>query len=65
MKPWFVKEAEAAGIPADEHYCMHMLEESNICWVPGTGFSSSDAWYFRTTFLPQTDDLREIILSGQ
>ena len=57
LPQWFVNEAQ--GIPADEHYCMHMLEQHLL----GTRhrLSSSDAWYFQTTFLPQMDDLREIM----
>eukprot|EP00049_Salpingoeca_infusionum_P013581 m.253297 g.253297 ORF g.253297 m.253297 type:complete len:533 (+) comp15483_c1_seq1:4448-6046(+) len=37
----------------DEYYCWRLLEEQNLCVVPGSGFKQApDTYHFRTTFLP-------------
>ncbi len=53
------------SIPAgktDEEYCMSLLEETGICVVPGTGFGQSPGTaHFRTTILPPTEKIREVV----
>ncbi|KAG5192302.1 alanine transaminase [Tribonema minus] len=45
--------AKERGIPADEYYCLEMLERAGIIFVPGSGFGQAHGTYhFRTTFLP-------------
>lgn len=46
----------------DEEYCMALLEATGICVVPGTGFGQIPGTaHFRTTILPPTDQLREVV----
>src|SRR5690606_35242265 len=57
------KAVQAAGsMPADEFYCMKMVEETGVVTVPGSGFGQVDGTYhFRTTFLPPEDQIDEVI----
>ena len=40
---------------------MHLLEETKVMLVQGTGFNWPDPDHFRIVFLPHVDDLREAI----
>jgi len=45
--------AEENDMSPDTLYCLSLLEMTNICVVPGSGFGQKDGRYgFRTTFLP-------------
>ena len=47
---------------SDSEYCMALLEETGVCVVPGSGFGQLPGTaHFRTTLLPQTDKLREVV----
>jgi alanine transaminase len=46
------KKAQEEGRPADEYYCVRLLEATGICVAPGSGFGQREGeWHFRTTFL--------------
>ena len=63
LPPRAIAAAAAAGFPApDEWYCIKLLEATGLVVVPGSGFGQQDGtFHFRTTFLPQRDDL-EVVL---
>ena len=47
----------------DSDYCMHLLEETGICVVPGSGFGQlPGTLHFRTTFLPPQDEIEELVV---
>lgn len=46
----------------DSEYCMALLEETGVCVVPGSGFGQMPGTaHFRTTLLPPTEKLREVV----
>ncbi len=46
----------------DQDYCMALLEKTGICVVPGGGFGQLPGTsHFRTTILPPTDQIREVV----
>lgn len=46
----------------DETYCMTLLEEEGICFVPGSGFGQVPGTaHFRTTILPPTDKIQSVV----
>ncbi|NLO91432.1 MAG: aminotransferase class I/II-fold pyridoxal phosphate-dependent enzyme [Elusimicrobia bacterium] len=46
----------------DTDYCLHLLEETGICVVPGSGFGQQPGTlHFRTTFLPPKDDIQALV----
>nr|AIT69914.1 alanine transaminase [Punctaria latifolia] len=54
--------AEAQGVPADEYYCLKILDESGIVLVPGSGFGQEEGTlHFRTTFLPAEETMHETL----
>jgi len=54
LPPAAIAAAEAQGVPADEFYCMQVLENTGLVVVPGSGFQQMPGtFHFRTTFLPQ------------
>jgi len=57
-----IQEAKSRGIPADEMYCLDMVEEAGIVTVPGSGFGQIDGTYhFRTTILPSEEEIDQVI----
>nr|AIT69931.1 alanine transaminase [Sargassum thunbergii] len=57
-----VQAAADKGIPADEYYCLKVLDETGIILVPGSGFGQEeDTLHFRTTFLPSEDTMEETL----
>ena len=57
-----IEEAKARGIPADEMYCLDMVEEAGIVTVPGSGFGQMEGTYhFRTTILPSEEEIDQVI----
>jgi len=57
-----VKAAEEKGQKPDFFYAMSLLEKTGICVVPGSGFGQIEGTYhFRTTILPQPDNLRQMM----
>ena len=50
------------GQPADTMYCLELLSQTGLCVVPGSGFGQVDGtWHFRTTILPQENELKEVL----
>ncbi|KAJ5899490.1 hypothetical protein N7495_004234 [Penicillium taxi] len=58
-----IEAAKAEGRPADEFYCLRMLDATGVCVVPGSGFGQKEnTLHFRTTFLaPGTDWVERIV----
>jgi aspartate/methionine/tyrosine aminotransferase len=57
----FPKIALPAG-KTDEDYCLALLEETDICVVPGTGFGQLPGTaHFRTTILPPTEKIKAVV----
>lgn len=61
-----VEAAKAAGQAPDVFYAFQLLENTGICVVPGSGFGQRPGTYhFRTTILPQTALLKEMLARMQ
>ena len=57
-----VHAAQDAGMPADEFYCIKLLEATGLVVVPGSGFGQVEGtFHFRTTFLPPEDAINEVL----
>ncbi|PHH90600.1 hypothetical protein CDD83_3206 [Cordyceps sp. RAO-2017] len=63
LPPRAVAAAAAEGRPADDFYCLRLLEATGICVIPGSGFGQADGTlHFRTTFLaPGTEWVGSIV----
>ncbi|KAL4613610.1 alanine aminotransferase 2 isoform X1 [Arapaima gigas] len=62
IPPRAVEEAKALGMAPDMLYCLHLLEETGICIVPGSGFGQKEGTYhFRMTILPSTEKLKILL----
>ncbi|GIJ89719.1 hypothetical protein Asppvi_008664 [Aspergillus pseudoviridinutans] len=63
LPPKAVEAAAAEGRPADEFYCLRLLDATGVCVVPGSGFGQKEnTLHFRTTFLaPGTDWVERIV----
>jgi len=62
IPPKAVEAAKAKGQAADLFYAWDLLETTGICIVPGSGFGQIPGTYhFRTTILPQTPALKEMM----
>ncbi|XP_067640968.1 alanine aminotransferase 1-like [Eurosta solidaginis] len=54
-----IEAAKAKNMPPDTFYAFELLESAGICIVSGSGFGQKEGTYhFRTTILPQTEDLK-------
>ena len=57
-----IKFAEGQGKAPDAFYCMELLDETGIVVVPGSGFGQRpNTFHFRTTILPQEDEIVQVI----
>jgi alanine transaminase len=57
-----IEEARRRGMPADEMYCLDMVEETGIVTVPGSGFGQkAGTYHLRTTILPSESEIDEVI----
>lgn len=57
-----VTAASGRNMPADEYWCLRLVEETGIVCVPGSGFGQKPGTYhFRITILPP-DDMLEAML---
>ena len=57
-----IKAAEEQGKAADAYYCMELLDQTGIVVVPGSGFGQKpNTFHFRTTILPQEDEIAQVI----
>ena len=62
LPPKALEAAKKAGQVPDVFYAFQLLEKTGICIVPGSGFGQQEGTYhFRTTILPQTDKLKEML----
>ncbi|XP_026734187.1 alanine aminotransferase 1-like isoform X3 [Trichoplusia ni] len=62
LSPKAIEAAKKANRPPDVFYAYKLLEETGICVVPGTGFGQKpNTHHFRTTILPQTELLAEMM----
>jgi len=56
------KKAKEMKVPADEYWCIRLVEEHGIVCVPGSGFGQKKGTYhFRITVLPPDDMLQDCI----
>jgi len=61
MPQKWLDACKGRGVPADTQYCLDLLDATGICVVPGSGFGQVDGTYhFRTTFLPQEDQMEKV-----
>jgi alanine transaminase len=58
-----IEAAKKEGRPADEFYCLRLLDATGVCVVPGSGFGQKEGtFHFRTTFLaPGTEWVGRIV----
>ncbi|GMG26726.1 unnamed protein product [Aspergillus oryzae] len=63
LPPKAIEAAKAENRPADEFYCLRLLDATGVCVVPGSGFGQKEnTLHFRTTFLaPGTDWVERIV----
>ncbi|KAK9881004.1 hypothetical protein WA026_014347 [Henosepilachna vigintioctopunctata] len=62
IPPKAIEAAKNENKQPDAFYAFKLLEETGICIVPGSGFGQKKGTYhFRTTILPQTDALKEML----
>lgn len=56
----FIEEAESKGRHPDLHFCLHLLEETGMITVPGSGFGQKEGTaHIRMTNLIYDDDLMD------
>ncbi|XP_055934341.1 alanine aminotransferase 2-like isoform X2 [Argiope bruennichi] len=54
-----IEKAKSLGQTPDFFYVMQLLENTGICFVPGSGFGQlPGTFHFRTTILPQPEKLK-------
>lgn len=62
LPPKAIEAAKKAGKAPDVFYAFELLEKTGILIVPGTSFGQLPGTYhMRTTILPQTEKLREMM----
>ncbi|XP_044755931.1 alanine aminotransferase 1-like [Coccinella septempunctata] len=62
LPPKAIEAAKKENKAPDAFYAFRLLEETGICIVPGSGFGQMPGTYhFRTTILPQTDALKDML----
>ncbi|KAL5961287.1 Alanine aminotransferase 2 [Taenia solium] len=62
LPPKAVAAAKEKGMEPDFFYCLSLLEEKGICFVPGSGFGQNPGTYhFRTTILPSVPVMRRVM----
>lgn len=62
LPPKAIEAAKKQGKEPDVFYAFQLLEQTGICIVPGSGFGQYPGTYhFRTTILPQTDELKKML----
>merc|ERR1712232_586197 len=58
-----VEKAASMKMPADEYWCLRLVEETGIVCVPGSGFGQKEGTYhFRITILPPDDMLKDMLV---
>lgn len=62
LPPKLIEAAKKEKVEPDFFYAMNLLETTGICIIPGSGFGQRpDTYHFRSTILPQPDDLRNLL----
>lgn len=62
LPPKALEEAKKLGVPADEMYCMALLEQTGVVVVPGSGFGQKEgSLHFRTTILPPEESMQDVV----
>lgn len=62
LPPRALEAAKKAGQTPDQFYAFQLLEYAGICIAPGTAFGQRPGTsHFRTTILPQTEKLKEML----
>ncbi|VDD75814.1 unnamed protein product [Mesocestoides corti] len=62
LPPKAIAAAKEMGVEPDFFYCLALLEEKGICFVPGSGFGQQPGTYhFRTTILPSVPVMRRVM----
>jgi len=62
LPPKAIAAAKAAGKAPDTFYCLHLLEETGISTVPGSGFGQEEGtFHLRTTILPREEKMAEFV----
>eukprot|EP01125_Pyxidicula_operculata_P010808 TRINITY_DN355_c1_g3_i2.p1 TRINITY_DN355_c1_g3~~TRINITY_DN355_c1_g3_i2.p1 ORF type:complete len:503 (-),score=100.60 TRINITY_DN355_c1_g3_i2:272-1780(-) len=57
-----IDEAVNKKMQPDMLYCLELLDSTGLCVVPGSGFGQKEGEYhFRTTFLPNTEHLSQVL----
>lgn len=57
-----IQKAKEEGVEPDFFYCLSLLEEKGICFVPGSGFGQKPgSYHFRTTILPSVPEMRSVM----
>ncbi|KAL3938080.1 MAG: hypothetical protein SGBAC_006928 [Bacillariaceae sp.] len=57
-----IQAAAEQGLPPDTFYALSLLERTGVCVVPASGFGQRKGRFgFRTTFLPQEEDLSNAV----
>lgn len=64
LSPRAIEYASKLKQQPDEFYAMELLNATGVCVVAGSGFGQKpDTWHFRSTFLPQEEELDDFILA--
>lgn len=64
LPPKAIAVAKEKGMEPDFFYCLSLLEEKGICFVPGSGFGQKPGTYhFRTTILPSVPVMRQAMVN--
>ena len=59
-----VAAAAEKGMPADEFYCLRLIDATGLVVVPGSGFGQVEGtFHFRTTFLPPEGMLTNVLVT--
>nr|CDS24338.1 alanine aminotransferase 2 [Echinococcus granulosus] len=62
LPPNAIAAAKEKGMEPDFFYCLSLLEEKGICFVPGSGFGQkAGTYHFRTTILPSVPVMRRVM----
>jgi len=62
IKGYIMKKAISFATPADQIYCLELLERTGVVTVPGSGFGQKPGtFHLRMTILPEEDVLTEVL----
>jgi len=62
IKGYVMKKAISFATPADQIYCLEMLERTGVITVPGSGFGQRPGYFhFRMTILPDEATLEKVL----